>query len=87
MLYVTVDLDCLPAGVMPAVSAVNPKGIDLDLLEFLLAKIIDTHKVKVLDFAEFNPAYDIDDRGAKVAARLLAVCVEQLLLTAHDPII
>ena len=87
VLYVTVDLDCLPAGVMPAVSAVNPKGIDLDLLEFLLAKIIDTHKVKVLDFAEFNPAYDIDDRGAKVAARLLAVCVEQLLLTAHDPII
>lgn len=81
VLYVTVDLDCLPASVMPAVSAVNAKGIELDLLEFLLEKLIQTGKVKVLDFAEFNPKYDIDARGAKTAARLLAVCVERALLS------
>nr|WP_062498724.1 formimidoylglutamase [Moraxella lacunata]OPH39298.1 formimidoylglutamase [Moraxella lacunata] len=80
VLYVTVDLDCLPAGVMPAVSAVNAKGTELDLVEFLLEKLIQTGKVKVLDFAEFNPTYDIDSRGAKTVARLLAVCVERALL-------
>ncbi|UNU73120.1 formimidoylglutamase [Moraxella nasovis] len=80
VLYITVDLDSLPASVMPAVSAVNAKGIALDLVEFLLTKLIDTGKVRVLDFAEFNPNYDIDDRGAKVVARLLAVCVERYLL-------
>ena len=84
VLYVTVDLDCLPSGVMPAVSAVNAKGISLDLVEFLLEKLIHTGKVKVLDFAEFNPTYDIDSRGAKVVARLLAMCVERQLLSIGE---
>lgn len=86
VLYITVDLDCLSAGVMPALSAVNAKGIELDLVEFLLEKLIQTGKVKVLDFAEFNPTYDIDNRGAKTVARLLLVCVETYLLKRVLPL-
>lgn len=79
-IYLTLDLDCLQAGVMPAVSAVNSGGLSLEFVENTLAHIIKSGKVKVIDIAEFNPEFDIDGRGAKVAARLLAGMVQAVLL-------
>lgn len=79
VLYVTIDMDCLPAGVMPAVSAVAGKGIGLDFVERCVAVLIDSGKVKVIDMAEVNPTYDHDGAGLKVTARLLAVMVERIL--------
>lgn len=71
-LYLTVDLDCLPASVMPAVSAPAAFGIPLPLLERLLQHIFASGKVRLCDVAEFNPRYDIDQHGARTAARLVA---------------
>lgn len=79
VLYVTIDMDCLPAGVMPAVSAVAAKGILLDFVERCVAVLIDSGKVKLLDIAEVNPQYDRDGAGLKVTARLLAVMAERVL--------
>lgn len=73
--YLTLDLDCLQASFMPAVSAVNAKGLPLDFVEKVLNHIIKSKKVKIIDIAEFNPTYDIDGRGAKVTARILAQMV------------
>lgn len=83
VLYVTLDLDVLMAAVMPAVSAVNAKGLSLDFVERCLAYLLKTGKVGMMDIAEFNPNYDIDGRGAKVAGRILAGVIEQILL--HCP--
>lgn len=74
-LYLTLDLDCLQASFMPAVSAVNAKGLPLDFVEKVLNHIIKSKKVKIIDIAEFNPTYDIDGRGAKVVARILTQMV------------
>lgn len=78
-LYLTVDLDCLQAGIMPAVSAISAKGLPLDFVERCILTIIKTKKVRLIDIAEFNPNYDIDSRGEKVVARLLAMMLEQQL--------
>lgn len=80
VLYLTLDLDCLQAGFMPAVSAVNAKGLDVHFVEKCLIHVIQSGKVKIIDIAEFNPNYDIDGRGAKVAARLLAQMAQAFLL-------
>lgn len=77
--YLTLDLDVLQAGFMPAVSAVNAFGLSMDFVERCIQHIITTGKVKLLDIAEFNPSYDIDGRGAKVAGRLLAGMVGGVL--------
>lgn len=81
VIYITIDLDCLPAATMPAVSAPAAMGIDYWLLEQLTNAIISNPKVKVVDIAEFSPAFDLDGRSAKVAGRLLAslihTCVNQ----------
>lgn len=70
-LYVTLDLDVLPAWEAPGVSAPAARGVPLALLEPLLERVRDSGKVKLADIAELNPAYDFDQRTARVAARLV----------------
>ena len=68
--YLTIDLDVLPAGEMPAVSAPAALGIPaLDLLP-VIERICRSGKLRAADLVEFNPHYDHDGQGAKLAARL-----------------
>lgn len=83
IIYVTIDLDGLPASVMPGVSAPAAKGISLDFVERCLEHIFAQGKVKMADIAELNPNYDIDGRSSKVAARLLALMIEYHLLIVN----
>lgn len=68
--YLTIDLDVLPAGEMPAVSAPAALGIPaLDLLP-VIERICRSGKLRAADLVEYNPHYDQDGQGAKLAARL-----------------
>jgi len=71
-LYLTVDLDVFAASCAPGVSALAHNGIQPDafFLE-IFQLIISSEKLISIDIAEFNPAYDIDNRTAKLAADLL----------------
>jgi formiminoglutamase len=69
--YLTIDIDVLPACEAPGVSAPAARGVSLALLEPLLEGIRDSGKLRLIDLAELNPDYDIDSRTAKVAARLI----------------
>ncbi|ART82188.1 formimidoylglutamase [Oceanisphaera profunda] len=70
-LYLTIDLDVLPAAEAPGVSAPAARGVSLALLEPLIETIRDSGKLKLADLAELNPKFDIDHRTARVAARLV----------------
>ena len=74
MLFVTIDLDVLPAYVAPGVSALASYGVELAVIESLLDTLLDTRKVALLEIAELNPRFDIDHRTARVAARLITRC-------------
>ena len=80
VIYLTIDMDCLPASVVPGVSAPAAYGINLAFVERAVKRIMASGKVKVADIAEINPTFDIDARSCKVAARLLATIIEQHLL-------
>ncbi len=71
-IYLSIDLDVLPAATAPGVSAPAARGIPQEVLEWLLATIkqISGERLKLADIAEYNPKYDIDGRTARVAARL-----------------
>lgn len=71
-IYLTLDLDVLPAAIMPAVSAPAAFGLPLALVEKLLRQIFASGKVRLCDVAEYNPRFDIDNHGARTAARLIA---------------
>lgn len=68
--YLTIDLDVLPAGEMPAVSAPAALGIPALYLLSVIERICRSGKLRAADLVEFNPHYDQDGQGAKLAARL-----------------
>ncbi|MGL4249513.1 MAG: formimidoylglutamase [Aeromonas sp.] len=70
-LYLTIDLDVLPAAVMPGVSAPAARGVELAVIEPLVAHIRASGKLRLADLAEYNPMLDQDNRSARVAARLV----------------
>ncbi|MFW3613380.1 formimidoylglutamase [Billgrantia antri] len=70
-LYLSVDLDVLPAAEAPGVSAPAARGVSLALLEPLIEAVRDSGKLRLADIAELNPGFDIDARTARTAARLI----------------
>jgi formiminoglutamase len=72
-LYVSICLDVLPAATAPGVSAPAGFGMPLAVLESLLKRLKQSGKVRYTDVVELNPKFDIDQRTAKVAARLVWV--------------
>ena len=70
-LYLTIDLDVLPAAVAPGVSAPAAYGVPLAVITAVCRQVAQSGKLLHLDVAELNPGLDIDGRTAKVAARLI----------------
>jgi formiminoglutamase len=75
-LYVTVCLDAFPASVAPGVSAPSALGISVEFVINMLHWIAESQPAfhynwRLTDIAEMNPNYDIDNRTAKLAARLI----------------
>jgi formiminoglutamase len=76
-LYLTICLDVLPAGVAPGVSAPAARGVGLEMIEPVIDLIAGSGKLRLADIAELNPGRDIDQRTARVAARLVARVAER----------
>ncbi|WP_437628593.1 formimidoylglutamase [Achromobacter xylosoxidans] len=68
--YLTIDLDVLPAAVMPGVSAPAPYGAPMAVIEEIVLRVKASGKLRLADMAEYSPRFDIDGHGARAAARL-----------------
>ncbi|MBY6208337.1 MULTISPECIES: formimidoylglutamase [Halomonas] len=77
--YLSIDMDVFPASDAPGVSAPASRGVILTHLEPILEFLRRSRKLRLIDIAEVNPAYDIDQRTARLAARL----VHQLTRSDH----
>lgn len=71
-IYVTFDLDGIISSEAPGVSA--PAAIGLTGYEYCYAAYLLGKEpiVKMMDVAELNPSYDVDNRTAKIAAQVVA---------------
>lgn len=70
-IHLSIDLDVLPAAVAPGVSAPAGFGVDYAKLRAMVSAVAATGRVALLDVVELNPDYDVDNRTAKAAARLI----------------
>jgi formiminoglutamase len=70
-IYLTIDLDVLPAAVAPGVSAPAALGVPLCVIEAFAQRVKASGKMRLADIAELNPRIDIDHHTARVAARLV----------------
>ncbi|MFC9894194.1 formimidoylglutamase [Nocardia sp. NPDC127579] len=71
LVYLTIDLDVLPAAVAPGVSAPAAYGVPLETVQAVTDRLAASGKLAICDVAELNPSLDIDNRTARTAARLL----------------
>ncbi|WKD58306.1 Formimidoylglutamase [Corynebacterium capitovis DSM 44611] len=76
-IHLSIDLDVLPASIAPGVSAPAGFGVSLEKLRAMVCAVAATRRVAVLDVVELNPAYDIDARTARAAARLIHEIVNE----------
>ena len=70
-IHLSIDLDVLPAAVAPGVSAPAGFGLEYAKLRAMVAAVAATGRVALLDVVELNPDFDVDNRTAKAAARLI----------------
>lgn len=72
-IYISIDTDVFCSSEVFAVSAVASRGVSIsfvyEILDYLFKNYKD--KIKLIDFAEFNPKYDINDISKKNIARLI----------------
>src|SRR5690606_29980591 len=71
VLCLPLDVDVLPAGVAPGVAAPASLGVLLEIVQHVCGRVSASGKLALVDVAELNPAFDIDRRTARVAARLI----------------
>ncbi len=77
--YLTLCTDVLSAAHAPGVSAVQPFGLDPDLVLQLIKIIIKSGKVCSMDIAEVSPRFDSDNRTAKLVAVYIYAVVNALI--------
>ncbi len=79
VLYLTIDLDLLPAAVAPGVSAPAALGVDTALVVAAVRAAAVTRKLRLVDIVELNPTFDEQGRTARIAARLIDEAVRTAL--------
>ena len=77
VLYLTIDLDVLPAAVAPGVSAPAGFGVPYEVIHACAVEATQSGKLALADVVELNPALDVDGRTAKAAARLIHTIVSR----------
>lgn len=70
-IYMTICLDVFSVAYAPGVSAIQPLGLSPWHIIPLIRKLAESGKIVSYDIAELNPAYDPDERTAKLAASLI----------------
>lgn len=69
--YLSIDLDVLPAAAAPGVSAPAALGVPPFVIQAVCDAVVDSGRLIHLDVTELSPRFDSDARTAKVAARLI----------------
>lgn len=70
-LYLSIDLDVLPAAIAPGVSAPTAFGVVPEVIQAVIDAVAVSGKLRLIDVAELNPRFDIDSRTARTAARFI----------------
>ncbi|QTE22271.1 formimidoylglutamase [Polaribacter cellanae] len=70
-LYITIDLDGFSSAFATGVSAPSPLGFSPNFVCKALEFLFESKKIISCDIAELNPAFDVDNNTANLAAKLL----------------
>ncbi len=78
-IHLTVDIDVLAESIAPGTGSPAPVGVPLATIRAVCHALAATGKLKLVDVVEVNPDLDINNRTARVAARLIHEIAEKHL--------
>lgn len=70
-IHLTLDIDVLAEAVAPGTGSPAPVGVPLATIRAVCHGLAATGKLRLVDVVEVNPDLDINNRTARVAARLI----------------
>lgn len=77
-IYLTLCSDVFSSAFAPGVSAVQPFGMNPEIVLNYIKMIFDSKKVIGFDIAEVSPRFDQDNQTAKLAAIIIYAIINQL---------
>lgn len=77
-IYLSLDMDSFDIAYAPGVSAPATDGLTPFQVKIILRQIAQSNKVRLIDVAELNPDFDIDNRTARLAAHMISEIVHHL---------
>ncbi len=77
-IYVTICSDLFNSASAPGVSAMQPFGMNPEVVLRILKQILVSNKVISIDIAEVSPRFDQDKRTAKLAAVIIYAIINTL---------
>jgi formiminoglutamase len=77
LIYLTVDMDGFTSALAPGVSAPSPYGFGWEVAQASIEHICASNKLVSADIVELNPAFDVDNQTARLAARVAYWIISQ----------
>ncbi|SHI92602.1 arginase [Clostridium cavendishii DSM 21758] len=77
-IHLSFDIDCLDAELVPGTGTPVTDGMELNEIKYLLQGILSTKKIKSMDFVEFNPFIDKDNKTLNNCIDLLNLIAKEL---------
>ncbi|MGL5617326.1 MAG: arginase [Sarcina sp.] len=74
--HISFDIDAMDSSLVPGTGTPVTNGINIDETKHMLSELFKTGKIKVMDFAEYNPGLEYDTTTKS--------CVEILKFLASD---
>lgn len=78
-IYLTICSDVFSSASAPGVSALQPFGMNPEIVLTFLKEVIKTNKVISLDVAEVSPRFDQDEHTAKLVAVIIYAIINALI--------
>jgi formiminoglutamase len=78
-LYLSIDMDVFPAHEAPGVSALAALGVPAAVLLPVIKTVARSGRLRAVDVAELNPTFDLDNRTARLAARIIHAIIHERL--------
>ena len=72
------DIDCLDPSDVPGTGTTVNNGLTFEESQILLHGIFSTSHVKCIDFVEYNPTLDKDNKTKETCIQLISLMSEEL---------
>lgn len=76
--HLSFDIDCIDCSYVPGTGTPVDEGLELNEVKELLKGILETKKIKSMDFVEFNPVIDDTDTTLNTCLDLLNTIAQNL---------